>query len=59
MFKIGDNVRILKDIIFDCGRVVEIGETDRIYKIDEEGYWLEKKEIFIIHGHENEYMKII
>lgn len=57
MLKVGDRVEFLKDVEFEYGTVAKKGEKDVIYKIDEEGYWLKGKEIYIGQGNENEYLK--
>ena len=59
MLKVNDRVKLLKDIIFDYGEIAKEGDIDLIYKIDNEGYWLKSKEIYIEHGFENEYLKLI
>ena len=66
-FKVGDKVRMLKDIDFkyhDKGspflaRIVNVGDTDAISLIDGEGYWLKEREIYIEHGYESTYFEII
>lgn len=57
--EVGCKVELLKDIEFDYGIAARQGEHDSIYKIDDEGYWLKKKEIYIVHGSEREYLKVI
>lgn len=47
MIKVGDTVELLQDVEFDYGTVAKKGDRSEVYKIDEEGYWLKKFEIYI------------
>ena len=57
MIKVGDNVELLKDIVFDYGKVANKGQIFRVYRINEEGFWLKEIDVFIGHGFENEYLR--
>lgn len=58
-FEIGDKVELLKDIEFEYGIVARQGDQDFICNIDEEGYWLKNKEVYISHGYGCGYLKVI
>lgn len=69
--KVGDEVVLTKDIIFDYGgmkngtyvadlhTVARCDEVFSIDNIDKEGYWIKENSIYIEHGFEDEYFEVL